>query len=63
MTAGNKTSTAPAVPLDLDSNYDDWLRAEIEESIKDARPSIPSEEVEQHFAIKRAALKKRIQGS
>jgi DNA-damage-inducible protein J len=63
MTAGSKTHTVPADPLDDDLSYDEWLKAEIEESINDPRPSIASDEVERHFAAKRAALKKRIQGS
>lgn len=62
MTAGSKTSTAPAPPPDADASYDEWLEAEVAEAIRDPRPSVCNEEAERHFAAKRAALKKRIKG-
>lgn len=40
--------------------YTQWLKAEIQESIDDPRPSIPNDEVKRHFAERRAALRKRI---
>lgn len=40
--------------------YDKWLKAEVQEAIDDTSPSIPHEEVKQHFAGKREALRKRI---
>lgn len=62
MTAGSKTNTVPAAPSETDASYDEWLAAEVEEAINDPRPSVPNDEVERHFAAKRAALKKRIKG-
>lgn len=40
--------------------YDKWLKAEVQEAIDDTSPSVPHEEVKQHFAAKREALRKRI---
>lgn len=40
--------------------YDAWFRQQVQASIDDPRPSIPGEEVEAHFAKKRAALRKRM---
>lgn len=62
MTAGRKTNTAPVSPSETSISYDEWLAAEVEEAINDPRPNVPNDEVERHFAAKRAALKKRIQG-
>ncbi|WP_157201541.1 hypothetical protein [Massilia sp. Root418] len=62
MTAGSKNNTAPALPTDADDGYDEWLAAEVEEAINDPRPSVPGDEVERHFAARRAALTKRIKG-
>lgn len=36
--------------------YDKWFREKVQESIDDPRPSIPHEEVEAHFAERRARL-------
>lgn len=40
--------------------YDKWLKAEVQEAIDDTSPSISHEEVKQHFAAKREALRKSI---
>ncbi|NHZ84112.1 hypothetical protein F2P44_33380 [Massilia sp. CCM 8695] len=40
--------------------YDKWLKEEVQEAIDDTRPSIPNDEVKNHFAGKREALRKRI---
>lgn len=40
--------------------YDTWFREEVQASIDDPRPNLPGEDVEAHFAKKRAALRKRI---
>lgn len=40
--------------------YDKWFRDQVQASIDDPRPSIPSEDVEAYFAKKRDALRKRI---
>ena len=39
--------------------HDAWFRAEVEKALRDPRPEIPDEEVEKHFARRRAnALRK-----
>lgn len=40
--------------------HDAWFREQVQASIDDPRPSIPSETVEAKFAAKRAALHKRM---
>jgi hypothetical protein len=40
--------------------YDKWVKAEVQEALDDTSPSISHEEVKQHFAAKREALRKRI---
>ena len=40
--------------------YDKWFREQVQASLDDPRPGIPDEEVKQHFAGKREALRKRI---
>jgi DNA-damage-inducible protein J len=40
--------------------YDAWFRAKVQEALDDPRPAIPHDEVEKHFAERRAAaLRKR----
>lgn len=51
------------LPFELTSDpdaYDAWFRAKVQEALDDPRPGIPGEEVEAHFARKRAALLARI---
>jgi len=36
--------------------YDSWGRAKIQEALEDPRPSLSQEEVEAHFAKRRAAV-------
>jgi DNA-damage-inducible protein J len=43
--------------------YDAWFRAKVQEALDDPRPGIPNEEVETHFAKKRAASAARLQKS
>jgi len=39
--------------------HDAWFRAEVEKALRDPRPGMPDEEVEKHFARRRAnALRK-----
>lgn len=39
--------------------YDSWFRAKVREALRDHRPTVPHEEVEKHFAKRRAsALRK-----
>jgi DNA-damage-inducible protein J len=47
-----------ALPLELISSseeHDAWFRAKVIEALEDTRPGIPQEEVEAHFARRRAA--------
>lgn len=37
--------------------YDKWFRAKVQEALDDPRPAIPHDEVEAHFAARRAAAK------
>lgn len=43
------------------AQYDEWLEAQIEESINDPRSSVPNDEARRQFAAKRAALRKLIE--
>ena len=47
-----------ALPFDFASDpaaHDAWFRAKVREALDDPRPPIPQEEVEAHFAARRAA--------
>lgn len=35
--------------------YDAWFRAKVQEALDDPRPAIPHDQVEAHFAKRRAA--------
>ncbi|RJG03583.1 type II toxin-antitoxin system RelB/DinJ family antitoxin [Noviherbaspirillum sedimenti] len=49
-------ATDPAV-------YDTWFRAKVQEALDDPRPAIPHDQVEAHFAKRRAAaLRKAAKG-
>jgi len=37
------------------SVHDAWFRAKVQEALDDPRPAIPNDEVEEHFAKRRAA--------
>jgi DNA-damage-inducible protein J len=39
----------------IDPDYDAWFREQVQEALDDPHPGIPSEEVEAHFAKRRAA--------
>jgi DNA-damage-inducible protein J len=51
-----------ALPFPLAADpaaYDAWFRAKVQEALDDPRPAVPHDEVEQHFAKRRAtALRK-----
>jgi DNA-damage-inducible protein J len=55
-----------ALPLAFASDpaaYDAWFRAKVREALDDPRPPIPHDEVEAHFARRRAtALRKAAEG-
>lgn len=47
-----------ALPLDFavdPAAHDAWFRARVREALEDPRPAIPADEVEAHFARRRAA--------
>ncbi len=47
-----------ALPFDFATDpatHDEWFRAKVREALNDPRPPIPHEDVEAHFARRRAA--------
>jgi DNA-damage-inducible protein J len=53
-----RTANEGALPAGLTMNsneHDVWFRAKVLEAIADPRPAIPHDEVEAHFAARRAA--------
>lgn len=48
-------------PLAVDpAAHDAWFRAKVQQALEDPRPSVPHDQVEAHFASRRAtALRKR----
>ncbi len=47
-----------ALPVGLTTDpaaHDAWFRAKVMEALEDSRPPIPQQQVEQHFASRRAA--------
>jgi DNA-damage-inducible protein J len=47
-----------ALPFDFATDsaaHDAWFRAKVREALEDARPPVPHEEVEAHFAARRKA--------
>lgn len=43
-------------PSEEEPGYDEWLRAKVTASLNDPRPAIPGDEVEAHFAARRAGV-------
>ena len=52
-----RTANEGALPFDLGGggNHDAWFRAKVLEALADPRPDISHEDVEAHFAKRRAA--------
>lgn len=53
-----RVATDEAFPFALAADpaaHDAWFRAKVREALDDPRPAIPDEEVEAHFAARRAA--------
>jgi DNA-damage-inducible protein J len=53
-----RTANEGALPFSLAKNaaeHDAWFRAKVQEALDDPRPDIPHEQVEVHFAKRRAA--------
>ncbi|MCI3206218.1 MULTISPECIES: type II toxin-antitoxin system RelB/DinJ family antitoxin [Pandoraea] len=40
--------------------YDAWVKQKVLEALEDARPAIPHDDVESHFAARRDATRKRM---
>lgn len=58
-----RTANEGALPLELLSNsevHDAWFRAKVLEALEDSRPDIPDDEVEVHFAERRAAARRKM---
>ena len=47
---------------ELLANHDAWFRAKVQEALDDPRPAIPNEEVEAHFAGRRATAGRKEKG-
>ncbi|TAM98282.1 MAG: type II toxin-antitoxin system RelB/DinJ family antitoxin [Rhizobiaceae bacterium] len=57
-----RTANEGALPLELLTNseaHDAWFRAKVREALEDSRPDIPDDEVEVHFAARRAAARRK----
>ncbi|KUM27117.1 damage-inducible protein [Mesorhizobium loti] len=55
-----RTANEGALPIDLVTNseaYDLWFRAKVREALEDTRADIPEDQVEAHFAERRAAAR------
>jgi DNA-damage-inducible protein J len=58
-----RTANEGALPLELLSNsevHDAWFRAKVLEALEDSRPDIPDDEVEVHFAERRASARRKM---
>lgn len=42
------------------ATYDAWFRAKVQEALDDPRPAIPAEDVEAHFAKRRANAQRKL---
>ena len=59
-----RTANEGALPFALTQNsaeHDAWFRAKVREALDDPRPAIPHEQVEAHFAERRAKALLKIQ--
>jgi hypothetical protein len=54
---------ATAASFDPDIAYDVWLRQQVQESLDDLSPTIARSEVEDMFAARREALKRKMAGA
>jgi DNA-damage-inducible protein J len=58
-----RTANEGALPFSLANNaagHDAWFRAKVQEALSDPRPGIPHQEVEAHFARRRAAALRKV---
>ncbi|AVA23826.1 type II toxin-antitoxin system RelB/DinJ family antitoxin [Rhizobium sp. NXC24] len=57
-----RTANEGALPLELVTGseaHDAWFRGKVLEALNDTRPDIPDDEVEAHFAERRAAARRK----
>lgn len=57
-----RTANEGALPFELTHNqadYDAWFRTKVQEALEDLQPARPSDEVNAHFAKRRAAARGR----
>jgi DNA-damage-inducible protein J len=57
-----RTANEGALPFELlqsSEAHDAWFRAKVQEALDDPRPAIPHEQVEAHFAKRRAAAARK----
>ncbi|MCQ4634633.1 type II toxin-antitoxin system RelB/DinJ family antitoxin [Shinella sp. CPCC 100929] len=57
-----RTANEGALPLELLSGseaHDAWFRARVLEALNDTRPDVSDEEVDSHFAQRRAAARRK----
>ncbi|MFD2051932.1 type II toxin-antitoxin system RelB/DinJ family antitoxin [Mesorhizobium calcicola] len=57
-----RTANEGALPLELVTSseaHDAWFRGKVLEALTDTRPDMPDDEVEAHFANRRAAARRR----
>lgn len=57
-----RTANEGVLPIDLLANseaYDVWFRAKVREALDDTRADIPDDQVEAHFAERRAAARRK----
>ena len=58
-----RTANEGALPFELlqsSEAHDKWFRAKVQEALDDPRPPIPHEQVEAHFAERRAAAARKV---
>ena len=58
-----RTANEGAPPFELfhsTASHDAWFRAKVQEALDDPRPAIPHEQVEAHFAKRRAAAARKV---
>jgi antitoxin (DNA-binding transcriptional repressor) of toxin-antitoxin stability system len=53
----------PAEVTAVDPEHDAWFRERVQQALDDPRPDIPSEDVEAHFAKRRAATLLKMAGT
>jgi len=57
-----RTAIEGILPLELVTNseaHDAWFRTKVREALEDTRPDIPEEQIEAHFAERRAAARRK----